>query len=867
MLGNTPMMIQYEKVKAQYEDCILFYRLGDFYEMFGPDAEQASRILGIALTGREGGMGKVPMCGVPFHAAENYIAKLIAAGLKVAICEQLEDPKAVKGIVKRDVIRIITPGTVLESNILKEKDSNYLLAVVENDGQYALAALEASTGEFLAAAMDNKSDIINEILRFEPAECICALNDTELTNLLKNINTTKPLAVNNHLDYAFKLDFAANRLKEHFKINSLTSLGLEDNPAVIIAAGAILDYVMLMQKSEAENVTSLTVYSLDDKMHLDYATKRNLELVKSLHGNEKEDSLFGILDRTKTALGSRMLKNWLERPLIKEADIIRRLDAVEELYNNNTLRNRLKEHLMPIYDLERITGRISYGTANAKDLLALKNSLALFPDIKEDLKLLQTEAFLELSAQFDLLEDVYGELAQSINEEAPFSLREGNLIAQGFSAEVDELRDILHNGKNWIINLEAREKEATGIKNLKVSYNKVFGYYIDIPRAKAEEVPEYYLRKQTLANSERFITPELKELESKVLGADEKLKELEYRLFIQIREDIKKQMSRILHSAQIIAKSDCFYSLAQSAVENDFTKPSITHDGSYLLKDCRHPIVEKKLKNGFFIPNDISFDREESRFLIITGPNMAGKSTFCRSIAMASIMMQIGSFVAASEAQMSVVDRVFARIGANDDLSSGQSTFMVEMNEVANIVNNATKDSLIILDEVGRGTSTYDGLSLAWALTDYINQKIGAKTLFATHYHELTVLEKQKGIKNFSVAVKEDGENIVFLHKIVPGGADRSYGIHVAKLAGIPREILKQAEAILLDLEKEDAIEPKSPSAPVSAAIAPGSLFPGQNEPQKIIKKLLKADLFSMTPLDALNLLYNLQTEAKKELL
>lgn len=865
MLGNTPMMIQYEKVKAQYEDAILFYRLGDFYEMFGPDAQTASRILGIALTGREGGMGKVPMCGVPFHAADNYIAKLIAAGLKVAICEQMEDPKSVKGIVKREVIRIVTPGTVLESNILKDRDSNYLLALVRAEDSYALAALEVSTGEFSAVEL-TQTDLLSEILRYEPAECICALNDTELTNFLKNINTAKPLAVNNHLDYAFKLDFATNRLKEHFKINSLTSLGCEDKPLVTIAAGAILDYVMLMQKSEAENVTALHIYSLDDKMHLDYATKRNLELLKSLNGHEKEDSLFGILDYTKTAVGSRLLKNWLERPLIKETDITKRLDAVEELYNDNHLRNSLKEHLLPIYDLERITSRISYGTANAKDLLALKNSLALFPDIAGDLDLLKAEAFLELAAQFDVLSDVYEELAQSINEDAPFSLREGSLIADGFNADIDELRDILHHGKGWILDLETREKEQTGIKNLKISYNKVFGYYIDVPRAKAAEVPDYYLRKQTLANSERFITPELKELENKVLGADEKLKELEYRLFTEVREDIKKQMRRILHSAQIIAQLDCYYSLAQSAVQNNFVKPQITHDGSYILNACRHPIVEKKLQNGFFIPNDVSFDNEKKRFLIITGPNMAGKSTFCRSIAIASIMMQIGSFVAADTARMPIVDRVFARIGASDDLSSGQSTFMVEMNEVANIVNNATKDSLIILDEVGRGTSTYDGLSLAWAISDYINQKICAKTLFATHYHELTALEREKGIQNFSVAVKEDGEDIVFLRKIVPGGASRSYGIHVAKLAGIPKEVLNRAEEILADLEQKDGdTKPIAPKMPISTELTQSTLFAAPSKPSKIINKLLKADLFNMTPLDALNLLYALQVEAKKE--
>lgn len=872
MLGNTPMMIQYKKVKDQYQDCILFYRLGDFYEMFDTDAEKASRVLGIALTSRDGGMGiKVPMCGVPFHAADNYIAKLINAGLKVAICEQMEDPKAAKGIVKRDVIRIITPGTVLESNILKERDNNYLLAVVKTEEKYGIAALDASTGEFLATEIADEKETVNEVLRFEPAECICAISDIYLTEFLKGINTAKPLVVNNHLDYAFAYDYAQNRLKEHFGLNSLISLGCEDKPALVMAAGAILDYVTLMQKNKPENVTALRIYSLDDKMHLDYATKRNLELLKSLHSNDKHDALLGVLDYTKTALGARMLKSWLERPLIKEEEIKRRLDATEELYDDNGMRNRLKEHLEPIYDLERITSRISYGTANAKDLLALRNSLALFPKIADDLSLLKTELFQSLALEFDLLEDVYTKLEISINEEAPFSLREGNLIRDGYNSEVDELRDIVHNGKKWIIDLETREKEKTGLK-LKVSYNKVFGYYIDVPRSKAEEVPDYYLRKQTLANSERFITPELKELEGKVLGADEKLKELEYQLFVQVREEVKHNLTRILKSAQIIGQMDCLFSLAQSAVYNNFVKPTINREGIYRLKDCRHPIVEKKLVNGYFIPNDVYFDQKEQRFLIITGPNMAGKSTYCRSVAMASIMLQIGSFVAAGEADMPIVDRVFARIGASDDLSTGQSTFMVEMNEVANIVNNATKDSLIILDEVGRGTSTYDGLSLAWALSEYINNKICAKTMFATHYHELTVLEKQEGIKNFSVAVKEDGENIVFLRKIVPGGADRSYGIHVAKLAGIPNEILLAAENILKDLEKEEKSKEtllKEDSAAKEQSdkqLAQNTLFAPTAEPSKVLKKLLKADLMNMTPLDALNLLYDLQTQAKKEI-
>ena len=535
---------------------------------------------------------------------------------------------------------------------------------------------------------------------------------------------------------------------------------------------------------------NLQVYSLKETMELDYATKRNLELLRSLHGNEKKDSLLGILDYTQTAVGSRLLKSWLEKPLLKAADIQYRLDATEELVVQAALRNRLKEHLAPIYDLERIVSRVAYGSANAKDLLALKNSLALLPEVAQDLAACRSEYAQQLQDDFDQLVDVYQLLEESIHPEAPFSLREGNLIKAGYNRDLDELRNILVNGKNWLIEIEQREREKTGIKTLKVSYNKVFGYYIDVSRAKSNEVPAEYIRKQTLANSERFITPELKELEQKILGADEKSRELEYQLFVSVRNQVNEHIPRILKTARILAQLDCLYALAQAAVYHNFVKPTISKDGTYFLKDCRHPVVEQKLQDSWFVPNDIYFDREEQRFLIITGPNMAGKSTYCRSIALATILMQIGSYVPATEAKLPVVDRVFARIGASDDLSTGQSTFMVEMNEVANIVNNATKDSLIILDEVGRGTSTYDGLAIAWALTDYINQKIQAKTLFATHYHELTALEEQEGIKNYSVAVKEDGENVVFLRKIVQGGADRSYGIHVAQLAGMPKAIL-----------------------------------------------------------------------------
>ncbi len=877
MLGNTPMMIQYEKVKAEYQDCILFYRLGDFYEMFGPDAQEASKILGIALTGRDGGMGKVPMCGVPFHSADNYIAKIIEVGKKVAICEQMEDPKSVKGLVKREVIRIISPGTILESSFLKEKDNNYLISVVRGtDGRYGLAIVDASTGEFLATEVADLETLNNEIWRYDPVECIISFDDEELEEQLKRIIGERPLVINKHLSYAFEVEFCANKLLEHFHINALLSLGCEDKILLQIAAGSILDYLTVMQKNRPSNITALKVYSLDETMHLDYATKRNLELIKSLHTNEKKDALLGVIDYTRTALGSRLLKNWLEKPLIKAEDIKRRLDATEEIVDDTALRASCKAHLEPIYDLERIVSRISYGTANAKDLLALRNSLALLPDIGQDLASGQSLLFQQLAQDFDVLEDVYELLQKAVADEAPFSLREGNLIKAGYHEQVDELRDVLNNGKRWIVDLEVREKERTGIKSLKVSFNKVFGYYIDITKSNLGNVPEDYIRKQTLANSERFVTPELKELESKVLGADERLRELEYQLFVQVRTTVAQFVPRILQSAQIIAQLDCINSLAQCAIYNNFHKPLIAEDGIYHLEECRHPIVERKLKNGWFVPNDVHFEPNEERFLIITGPNMAGKSTYCRSVALASILMQIGSFVPAKTASMPIVDRVFARIGASDDLNTGQSTFMVEMNEVANIVNNATKDSLIILDEVGRGTSTYDGLSIAWALTDYINQHIQAKTLFATHYHELTVLEEQQGIKNYSVAVKEDGEDIVFLRKIIPGGADRSYGIHVAKLAGMPEIILHNANTILQELERDKEnqhdhliaaqLAQEQPAPDSAVREAPLDNLFGVPVQSQVVKELAEINLLNTTPLEALNLLFTMQNKAKQEL-
>lgn len=864
MLGNTPMMKQYEEIKSQYQDCLLFYRLGDFYEMFGPDAETGSRVLGITLTARDGGLGKVPMCGVPFHSAESYIAKAIRAGYKVGICEQVEDPKSVKGIVKREVIRVISPGTMLEDSYLEERTSNYLVSVVKGETGYGLAVVDASTGEFRAAELADWQMLHNEFWRYDPVECLICADDPAIQEDISRVAGENRVTITSHFAHAFTYSHAEQKILDHFHINSLSSLGCEDKPLLVCAAGAVLDYLNLMQKSRPDNIMTLSVYSLKETMDLDYATRRNLELVRSLHGGDKKDSVLGIIDYTRTSLGGRLLKNWIEKPLLDKEEIQNRLDSTEEMVNDTALRLQLKDELEPIYDLERIVSRVTYGTANAKDLLALKNSLEQLPKLAGTIRDCKTAYLQQLSRQFDPLTDIFALLEQAIHPDAPFSVREGNLIRTGFHEEVDSLRDIMVNGKQWIVDLELRERERTGLK-LKVSYNKVFGYYIDVPRSKSDAVPEDYVRKQTLANSERFITPELKELENRVLGADEKLKELEYQLFVEVRNQVSEQVERILRTAHVIAQLDCLFSLGQAAVYRNFCKPVISENGQYRLKECRHPVVEDKLKDGWFIPNDVYFHPENERFLIITGPNMAGKSTYCRSVAVASILMQIGSFVPAREALLPVVDRVFARIGASDDLSTGQSTFMVEMNEVANIVHNATKDSLIILDEVGRGTSTYDGLAIAWALTDYINNTLHAKTMFATHYHELTALEEQPGICNYSVAVREDGDTITFLRKIVPGGADRSYGIHVASLAGIPEAILKNAKSILHTLELEKA-QHRPKAEQISLFAQEEALQPIQVVQQipEVVEELAAINVNNLTPMDAMNLLFQLQKKAQE---
>lgn len=868
MYGNTPMMAQYKKIKDEYQDCILFYRLGDFYEMFGPDATVASQILNIALTSREAGKGKrIPMCGVPHHSAENYISKLIEKGYKVAICEQVEDPKEAKGIVKREVIRVITPGTLLDGNLLKDTN-NYLIAVVTDGQRYGLASVDISTGEYYATEIEDASTLINEVLRYNPAECIIAEGKDQvdiLENLLNNINE---LYVNKHWDFAFRLDNSQDLLLEHFQIHSLHSLGCHDFPLATQAAGAILDYLISTQKTKPANLHKLKIYNVQDTMHLDFSTRRNLELTKSLHTNDKKASLLGCIDYTSTALGGRMLKQWLQQPLKNKVQIQERLDAVEEIIDYD-LRRSIQQLLKEIYDLERIAARIAFQNANAKDLIALKNSLALLPDIKKILIERKTDYLQNLATNLDTLEDVYNILDNSLLLDPPFSLREGNLIKDNYNQEVDELRLITREGKQWIADLEQEEKEKTGIKSLKVGFNKVFGYYIEVTKSNLQLVPNDYIRKQTLANAERYITPELKEMEAKVVGSDERLKDLEYQLFLQIREEIKDHLERILNSAKILGQLDCITSLAEAAVDRNFIKPEIANDGNMKIIQGRHPVVEENLNGQWFIPNDVYLNSSDQRFLIITGPNMAGKSTYCRSVALISILMQIGSFVPAEKAILPILDRIFARIGASDDLSTGQSTFMVEMNEVANILNNATADSLIILDEVGRGTSTFDGLSIAWSLTEYIHSEIKAKTLFATHYHELTQLEEDlEGVKNYSVSVKENNDNIVFLHKIVPGGADRSYGIQVAKLAGLPSSLIIRAKDILAYLEK-DAKKNQGETIPTISEpeVLEEPTFSDidtKTRENSILQELAQIDLLNVTPLQAIQLLYELQNKLKQ---
>ena len=880
MAALTPMMQQYMAIKEQYKDCILFYRLGDFYEMFYDDALTASRELEITLTGKNCGQEeRAPMCGVPYHAVDAYLNKLVAKGYKVAICEQAEDPKQAKGIVKREVIRIVTPGTNLSQQALDEGRNNYLMCLVYDNNQFGLAITDISTGDFYTTEVATLKELYDEIHRFSPSEIICNdsfyMSGASLDDFKDRLHVSVSTLDTWYMDEAVSVQ----KIKEHFKVASLDGLGLTDFPSGTLAVGALLLYLYETQKNTLDNLTKITPYRSGGYMIIDSATNRNLELIETLREKQKKGSLLWVLDKTKTAMGARLMRNWIEQPLIEKKKITARQDAVEELYNDMITREEIREYLNAVYDLERLVTRISYRTANPRDLIAFKTSLGMIPPVKQLLSQAKSAELKEIDERMDCLEDIYDLIEKSIQDEPPIMIREGGMIKEGYNEDVDKFRLSRTEGKTWLAELEAREKEKTGIKNLRVRYNKVFGYYLEVTNSYKELVPEDWTRKQTLANAERYITPELKELEDMILGAEDKLAALEYDLYCEVRDSIGEQVVRIQETAKAIAHLDVLASLACVAQSNDYVRPSINTKGVIDIQGGRHPVVEKMNNNQMFIDNDTYLDNKNHRISIITGPNMAGKSTYMRQSALIVLMAQIGSFVPAKSANIGIVDRIFTRVGASDDLASGQSTFMVEMTEVANILRNATSRSLLILDEIGRGTSTFDGLSIAWAVVEHISNPklLGAKTLFATHYHELTELEgKLDSVNNYCIAVREQGDDIIFLRKIIRGGADKSYGIQVARLAGVPDSVIDRAKEIASWLEETDVtdkaknlqVRTSAKKKDVVREAVPAekqmSLFDIYPADHPVLKELAGLDVSNMTPIQALNTLYELQKRLKE---
>ena len=880
MAALTPMMQQYMAIKEQYKDCILFYRLGDFYEMFYDDALTASRELEITLTGKNCGQEeRAPMCGVPYHAVDAYLNKLVAKGYKIAICEQAEDPKQAKGIVKREVIRIVTPGTNLSQQALDEGRNNYLMCLVYDNNQFGLAITDISTGDFYTTEVATLKELYDEIHRFSPSEIICNdsfyMSGASLDDFKDRLHVSVSTLDTWYMDEAVSVQ----KIKEHFKVASLDGLGLADFPSGTLAVGALLLYLYETQKNTLDNLTKITPYRSGGYMIIDSATNRNLELIETLREKQKKGSLLWVLDKTKTAMGARLMRNWIEQPLIEKKKITARQDAVEELYNDMITREEIREYLNAVYDLERLVTRISYRTANPRDLIAFKTSLGMIPPVKQLLSQAKSAELKEIDERMDCLEDIYDLIEKSIQDEPPIMIREGGMIKEGYNEDVDKFRLSRTEGKTWLAELEAREKEKTGIKNLRVRYNKVFGYYLEVTNSYKELVPEDWTRKQTLANAERYITPELKELEDMILGAEDKLSALEYDLYCEVRDSIGEQVVRIQETAKAIAHLDVLASLACVAQSNDYVRPSINTKGVIDIQGGRHPVVEKMNNNQMFIDNDTYLDNKNHRISIITGPNMAGKSTYMRQSALIVLMAQIGSFVPAKSANIGIVDRIFTRVGASDDLASGQSTFMVEMTEVANILRNATSRSLLILDEIGRGTSTFDGLSIAWAVVEHISNPklLGAKTLFATHYHELTELEgKLDSVNNYCIAVREQGDDIIFLRKIIRGGADKSYGIQVARLAGVPDSVIDRAKEIASWLEETDVTdkaknlqvrtsakkkEAVREAGPAEKQMSLFDLYPADHP---VLKELAGLDVSNMTPIQALNTLYELQKRLKE---
>lgn len=878
MAELTPMMQQYMETKKEYKDCILFYRLGDFYEMFYEDALTASKELEITLTGKNCGQEeKAPMCGVPHHAIEGYLNKLVSKGYKVAICEQVEDPKQTRGIIRREVVRIVTPGTNLNVQALEETRNNYLMCIAYFPNKIGLSVADVTTGDYYLTEVEDSRKLLDEINKYMPSEIICndafLVSGIDVEDLKNRLNITiYPLEA-----HCFDDDACRRSLMKHFKVQTLAGLGIEDFPVGTIAAGTLLKYLYDTQKTSLAHFTHLYPYLTNKYMLLDSSTRRNLELTETLREKQKRGSLLWVLDKTKTAMGARTLRSYIEQPLIDLKMIMTRQDAIEMLCGHSVSRDEIREYLNPVYDLERLLGKISYKTANPRDLIAFRNSLAMVPHIKTVLTDLPCTLLKNIDNDIDGLEDIYGLIDRSIIEEPPITIKDGGIIKEGFDETIDKLRHAKTEGKKWLADLEREDRERTGIKNLRIKYNKVFGYYFEVTNSYINMVPEDYIRKQTLANAERYTTPRLKELEDTILNAEDKLYTLEYDMFCKVRDTIAAEVERIQKTAKAIAALDVFAALSLVAERNQYVRPKMNEKGTIHIKDGRHPVVEQMIVNDMFIANDTYLDNNKNCISVITGPNMAGKSTYMRQAALIVLMAQIGSFVPASFADIGIVDRIFTRVGASDDLASGQSTFMVEMNEVANILRNATPDSLLVLDEIGRGTSTFDGLSIAWAVIEHISNRkyLGAKTLFATHYHELTELEgKMSNVNNYCIAVKEKGDDIVFLRKIIKGGADKSYGIQVAKLAGVPDMVIDRAKEIVEQLSDNDitekvqsiAVDNKTDKKPAKkydeVDLEQISLLDTVSD-EDVLKELKEVDVTNLTPLDALNTLYRLQNKLK----
>ena len=864
MAEFSPLMQQYFSIKNQYKDAILFFRVADFYEMFFDDAKLASQELEITLTGKECGQEeRAPMCGIPFHAVDTYVAKLIEKGYKVAICEQLEDPRTTKGMVKRDVIRIVTPGTIIESNMLDDKKNNYIMSVYKKGIYFGIAICDISTGDFYStriAENNNFAVLLDELAKFGPAEIVV---NSFLYNSIEEINEIRKrfnLYINNFDDGNFKFD--TENLLQNYKLeNENTEIkDLKNYELETIAINALLVYLKQTQKIKLDHINRIRFYNLQKYMTLDITARRNLELLERQHDKGKKGTLLWVLDKTSTSMGGRKIRKWIGEPLLDVNQINKRLNAVRELKENSILRGELQQTLKKVYDIERLVGKISYGNSNGRDLNALKNSLKQIPNIKNLIKDSNSELIKFLELSLDECSDLAKLIEDAIVEDPPITLKEGGIIKLGYNQEIDEYKKASTEGKKWLLELEQREKEATGIKNLRIGFNRVFGYYIEITKSNLSLVPETYIRKQTLTNGERYITEELNELESKILGAEEKLIDLEYQIFTEVRTHLAKNIQRLQKSADIISTLDVLSALSTVAEDMNYVCPIVDNGGEIDIKEGRHPVIEKMIDTGSFVANDTYLNKDTDRFSIITGPNMAGKSTYMRQVALITLMAQIGSFVPASYAKIGIVDKIFTRVGASDDLSMGQSTFMVEMMEVANILKEATSNSLIILDEIGRGTSTYDGLSIAWAVVEHITDKTkcGAKTLFATHYHELTELEtKLEGVKNYSIAVKEKGEDVIFLRKIIPGGTDESYGIHVAKLAGVPQAVVKRSNEILRSLERKSMLTGQKKIE--NKRQPEGQLDFFNYKLAEIAHEIDKMNLNEMTPIDALNTLIKIK--------